>query len=100
MERMIATMKASGRGPVGRSAKRRDKVGVVLLSSGAPYPFNVLLGITRYPSRILGMLAGLAGCGRVYRLKAGGIEASPKLRERYKRKSSELGRRAARTAGR
>jgi len=85
-------------GPAGRPQKRRDKVGVVLLSSGAPYPINVLWGMTRYPSRMLGWLCGHAGCGRVLRLKAGGIQAFSKTRERYNRKARELGRRAARAA--
>ncbi len=98
MERMLAVMKPSRMGPAGRPRKRRDKVGVVLLSSGAPYPLNVLAGMTRYPSRILGMLCGHAGCGRVFRLKAGGIQSSTKNRERYNRKARELGRRTARSA--
>ncbi len=98
MERMIAMMKPSRMGPTGRVQKRRNKIGVVLLSSGAPYPMNVVLGITRYPSRMLGWLCGHAGCGRVFRLKAGGIQASSKTRERYKQKARKLGRRAAQAA--
>ena len=98
MERMIVVTKPSGVGTSARTPKRRHKIGVVLLSSGAPYPINVLAGMTRYPSRILGMLCGMVGCGRVFRLKAGGIETSQRLRNGYRRKATQLGRRVALSA--
>lgn len=101
MERMLAVMKPGKMGmPTGRSPKHKNKVGVILLSSGCPYPLNVILGITRYATRTLGILAGGVGCGRVYMLKSGGIETSEKLRHKYRNKAVALGRKAGHAAAR
>ena len=95
MERMLAMMKPGWMGiPTGRTPRRRDKVGVVLLSSGCPYPINALSGITRYPAGVLGRLARGAGCGTVLNLKAGGVEESERLRRTYNAKARALGRKA------
>ncbi len=98
MERMLPTLRPGKFGPAGRASRRRDRVGVVLLSSGAPYPVNMLAGMTRYPAGILGKLSRMAGCGRIYTLRAGAVEASDKNRERFNRKARDLGRKAGRQA--
>ena len=40
----------------------------------------------------------MAGCGRVHTMRAGGIEASVTVRERYAGKSRDLGRKVGRQA--
>jgi multimeric flavodoxin WrbA len=82
--------------PVPRNPRLKQKQGVVLLSSGAPWPFNRLMGITRYPVKILPMLCRFYGCGRVFVLPAGGLEALPKAKERFGRKAFALGERVGR----
>ncbi|MBN1857500.1 MAG: flavodoxin family protein [Dehalococcoidia bacterium] len=98
MERMLATLRPGKFGPAPRTPKRSKKVGVVLLSTGAPYPLNVVTGMTRYPAGILARLARGCGCGRIQTLKAGAVESSEKVRARYANKARDLGRKAGRAA--
>lgn len=87
-------------GPVGflkgRNPKRKDKVGVILLSSGAPWPINVLWGVTRYPTKILKWLSKLWSCGKIHTIKAGGMEINDKIKNKFVEKSYRLGLRLGR----
>jgi multimeric flavodoxin WrbA len=56
MERCLPAIRFGIPYPKGRNPARKGKLGVVLLSSGAPHPFNVAFGYTRYPNMILKMM--------------------------------------------
>lgn len=79
----------------GRQARRLGKSGAVILSSGAPYPINLLLGFTRYPKKILSLFCRFYGCGKTVLLPAGGVGGSAKLRRIWGNKACKLGKRLA-----
>ncbi|MCE5264609.1 MAG: flavodoxin family protein [Deltaproteobacteria bacterium] len=79
----------------GRQPVMKGKTGVVILSSGAPYPVNLLLGFTRYPKRILSLFCRFYGCGKTVLLPAGGLGSSEKPRLSWGQKAYKLGRRLA-----
>lgn len=79
----------------GRQPARKGKSGAVILSSGAPYPINILLGFTRYPKRILSLFCRFFGSDRTFLLPAGGIGGSEKLRLSWGNKAYKLGKRLA-----
>jgi hypothetical protein len=56
------------------------ETGAVILSSGAPYPINILLGFTRYPKKILSLFCRFYGCANTVLLPAGGVGGSEKMR--------------------
>lgn len=82
------------RGPVARNKTHKGKMGLVIVSSAAPYPFNILTGITRYPVSILSRFCKGFGCQRVKNIKAGGMQIS-KYRDKYIKEAYETGRRMA-----
>jgi multimeric flavodoxin WrbA len=90
MERNLPITAPTGGFPRGRNPIRNDKVGVILMVSGCPYPINIMLGFTRYPRKILGWLSRIWSCGKVKALYAGAMEDS-KQYERWKKKAYELG---------
>jgi putative NADPH-quinone reductase len=77
----------------GRQPARKGKSGAVILSSGAPYPVNLLLGFTRYPKRILSLFCRFHGCGKTVLLPAGGLGGSARLRLSWGQKAYKQGRR-------
>jgi FMN-dependent NADH-azoreductase len=90
MERNLPILSDKTGFPKGRNPRRKDKTGVILMVSGAPYPINVILGFTRYPSRILGWLCRLWSCGSVKKLAAGAMEGSKQF-DKWKMKAYDLG---------
>ncbi|MBN1620848.1 flavodoxin family protein [candidate division WOR-3 bacterium] len=92
LERNYAVLKPGKGWPKGRPPKRKDKKGVIILSSGAPYPINLFFGITGHSVKIIKWICKLWGCGKVYSLKAGGMEDSEKARNKFLEKSFQLGR--------
>ncbi len=83
-------------GPVARAKSIKGKVGVVICSSGAPFPFNHLMGITRYPKFILRLASKLFRCAKVEMIMAGGMAISPKMQIRWENKAYKLGQKVAR----
>lgn len=82
-------------GPAPRSKAIRGKVGVAICSSGAPFPFNHLMGITRYPKFMLKLSAKLFRCDRVELLMAGGMAIKPSIKAKWEAKAFALGQRVA-----
>lgn len=95
LERSLPVVGGIRIGFKGRQAPRKGKTGAVILSSGAPYPINVLLGFTRYPRRILSLFCRFFGCAGTAVLPAGGIGASEKVRTTWGQKAFKLGKRLA-----
>jgi multimeric flavodoxin WrbA len=90
MERNIPILKIGDGIPRGRLPRKKDKYGVILLSTGAPYPFNEIFGMNRYPKRILKFLCSLWSCGKVFTLPAGGMEKEG-VGIKWRKKSHDLG---------
>jgi multimeric flavodoxin WrbA len=82
-------------GPVARAKASKGKVGVVICSSGAPFPFNHLMGITRYPKFILRLASKLFRCEKVEMLLAGGMSFSLKTQSKRENKAYRLGKKVA-----
>jgi multimeric flavodoxin WrbA len=95
LERCLPLLQFSSFGPRPRNKVRRGKKGLVIVSTGAPYPFNVLMGFTRHTVRMLSVACRMSGCERILALKAGGMERDPRAKERFVRQSYELGRKLA-----
>lgn len=95
LERCL-TLVAFRMGPAARARAIKGKVGVAICSSGAPFPFNHLMGITRYPKFILKLGSKLFRCGEVKMLLAGGMAISPKMEAKWENKSFNLGKQVAR----
>lgn len=95
LERNLPVVGPFKAGFTGRQAARRGKTGVVLLSSGAPYPLNILLGFTGYPKKILSLFCRFYGCAKTVVLQAGGVGGSEKLRRAWGQKAFNLGKRLA-----
>jgi FMN-dependent NADH-azoreductase len=96
LERNLPVVGAIGiTGFKGRRPKRKGKTGVVLLSSGTPYPLNLLMGFTRYPKKILSLFCRFYGCGKTVLLPAGGVGGSETMRAAWGNKAYKLGKRLA-----
>ncbi|MFP4424442.1 MAG: flavodoxin family protein [Candidatus Woesearchaeota archaeon] len=91
MERNYPVLETASGMPKSR-LKKRDCIGTVILSSGAPPVINRIFGITYYPSKILKWLCRLWGCRNTYVLRAGGMESGNKAKAREVRKARDLGR--------
>lgn len=76
--------------PKPRNEKIKEKKGLVIMSSGVPYPFNLIFGVTKMPARILSYFLKSFKCGNVKRLTAGGL-ANSKAREKFMKKAFNLG---------
>jgi multimeric flavodoxin WrbA len=98
LERNLPVVGGIRIGFVGRQPTRKGKAGAVILSSGAPYPINLLLGFTRYPKKILSLFCRFYGCVKTVLLPAGGVGGSEKMRLSWGNKAFKLGKRLA-TAG-
>jgi len=51
--------------PQPRNKIKKGKKGVVLLSTGAPFPFNVLFGMTKYAKKFFSYSAGHSDVRRI-----------------------------------
>lgn len=84
----LVTFKA---GPAPRSKPTKLKYGVVICSSGAPFPLNWLMGITRYPHFILKLASRLFGCSKTKVIMAGAPAMGGRLEAYYQAKAQKLG---------
>ncbi len=92
LERNLPVVGGIKLGFFGRSARRKGKSGAVILSSGAPYPFNRLMGFTRYPKKLLSLFCRFHGCDEIFVLPAGGVSGDEKMRRKWGRKAFLLGK--------
>ena len=92
LERNLPVVGGIKLGFFGRSAKRKGKAGAIILSSGAPYPMNKLLGFTRYPKKILSLFCRFHACDKIFVLPAGGVGGSEKTRSRWGDRAYRLGK--------
>ncbi|HBI50602.1 MAG TPA: hypothetical protein DDY21_02000 [Candidatus Moranbacteria bacterium] len=83
-------------GPVARAKPIEGKTGVVICSSGAPFPFNHLMGITRYPKFILHLASKFFRCQKVEMIMAGGMAISLKMQTKWENRAYKLGQKVAR----
>ena len=83
-------------GITSRAKAIKGKVGVIICSSGAPFPFNHLMGITRYPKFALRLTSKLFRCDKVEMLMAGGMAMSAKMQAKWENKAYKLGQKVAR----
>ena len=95
LERNLPVVGGIKLGFFGRRPTKKSKAGAVILSSGAPYPINVLLGFTRYPRKLLSLFCRFHGCGKVFVLPAGGVGADEKTRNKWGEKACRLGKNLA-----
>jgi multimeric flavodoxin WrbA len=95
LERNLPVVGGIKIGFTGRRARKKGKVGAVILSSGAPYPINILLGFTRYPKKILSLFCRFYGCSKIFLLPSGGVGSSEKMRLNWGLKAYNLGSRLA-----
>ena len=78
-------------GPASKIKPIKGKKGVIICSSGAPFPFNHLMGITRYPRFILKLGCKLFGCAEIKKIMAGGMAINEKFKNRWETKAFQLG---------
>lgn len=83
-------------GPVARAKAIKGKTGIVMCSSGAPFPFNHLMGITRYPKFMLRLASKLFRCDKVEMIMAGGMSFNLKIQNKWESKAYNLGQQVAR----
>jgi multimeric flavodoxin WrbA len=95
LERNLPVVGGITLGFYGRNAKRKSKAGAIILSSGAPYPINKLLGFTRYPKKILSLFCRFHACNKVFILPAGGVGGSEKMRNKWGNKAFLMGKKIA-----
>ena len=84
-------------GPVARAKAIKGKVGVVFCSSGAPFPFNYLMGIARYPKFILRLGCKLFRCDKIETMMAGGMAINIKMQTKWENKAFKLGQKVAKS---
>lgn len=95
MGRNIPILKPEATIPVGRNPIRKEKSGVIIVSSGASYPLNVVFGVTKYPVKRLKVLCKLWSCNKIYTLLAGGMEKNELIQQKWQDKAKRLGMRVA-----
>ena len=83
---------AKGGPPKPRARPKKGKKGVVLLSAGAPWPFDWVLGMYRYSRYILRFMCKGYGCSTVRTLTAGGMESGQKWYDNGVRGAHRLGK--------
>ncbi len=81
--------------PKARNKKRKGKIGIILLSSGCPAPFNDLSLINAFARFVLSFFLGALGCKKTYTLPAGAMEYGQKFKDKWLKKSYELGKKVA-----
>jgi multimeric flavodoxin WrbA len=94
LERCVPLLTMDSR-PQARNKAVKGKKGVVLLSTGAPYPLNVIFGYTRHAKKVLTRFSKYAGCEKVFSLSAGGMENSVAAKSTFMSKAYALGIKAA-----
>lgn len=94
LERCL-TLVAFKFGPTARATAIKGKVGVVICSSGAPFPFNHLMGITSYPKFMLKLACKLFRCDKVVIVMAGGMAIKPSWQAKWENKSFKVGQKVA-----
>ncbi len=78
-------------GPAPKTLPIKGKIGVVICSSGAPFPFNHLMGITRHPKFILKFSCRLFGCSKIKYIFAGAPQ-NEKLKMKHNKRAFMLGK--------
>jgi multimeric flavodoxin WrbA len=91
LERCLPLLEFSSFGPKPRNPARRGKQGVVIVSTGAPFPMNMLMGFTRHAVKIMGMALRFSGCAKISVMRAGGMERDEKAKERCLKEAFALG---------
>jgi multimeric flavodoxin WrbA len=76
--------------PKPRNKKVKGKKGLVVMSSGAGFPFNIIFGLTKQPAKILSFFLKSSTCSSVKKLPAGGF-ANKKSQEKFINKAFKLG---------
>ena len=79
--------------PQPRNKIREGKKGFIFISTGAPYPINALLGMTKITKKMLGLFCKAFGCGKNFILEAGGVGNEKSVRK-YLNKAYGLGLKA------
>lgn len=82
-------------GPTARAKAIKGKIGVVICSSGAPFPFNHLMGITRYPKFMLKLACKLFRCDEIIMIMAGGMAIKPSIQTKWENKAYNAGKKVA-----
>ncbi|MFW6014167.1 MAG: flavodoxin family protein [Candidatus Nanoarchaeia archaeon] len=85
-------------GPAPKAKVVNGKRGVIICPSGAPFPFNHLMGFTRNPKQLLNFGCKLFGCSDIHIIYAGGLSRK-KTKEKYQKKAFELGQKIAKKTG-
>jgi multimeric flavodoxin WrbA len=95
MERSMPLL-LPGKGiPKYRNKIRKNKNGIIILSSGAPTPINKLMGMTKYPLMILKWFTRAFACNKIFKIIAGGMHGSNKTKRKYLNESYNLGMKLA-----
>lgn len=82
-------------GPTARAKAVKGKIGIIICSSGAPFPFNYLMGIVRYPKFMLRLACKLFRCEKVEMILAGGMAINEKHKVRWENRAKRLGEKVA-----
>ncbi len=98
MERCICFTYGSGF-PKARNKKVKGKIGIIILSSGCPAPLNDLTLMTAFPRVVLSFFLDALGCSKKYTIPAGGMEYGKKFKDKWLKKSHELGIKVAKKLG-
>jgi multimeric flavodoxin WrbA len=92
LERCLPLLYRSPMGPKPRNPIKKGKNALILVTTGAPYPFNVIFGFTKHAIKILTMTSRFCGCQKVLTLIAGAVEGNEKNKQKYLKKAYEMGR--------
>gem|GEM_PF-957603 len=95
IERALPATKCVDGHPVARNTQLEDKKGVLLLSSGIPYPDNVNLGCMQHATGALSYACKNFRCNKIYTLEAGGMESEASYHEEWCHKAYQLGKEIA-----
>lgn len=87
MERCL-TLVTFRLGVTPRAKKIKNKYGVILCCSGAPFPLNYIMGMIRYPNFILKLGCKLFRCSEIHKIFAGAMYAKE---DKYCTKARKLG---------
>ena len=95
LERCLPLLEYSSFGPKPRNPARKGKQGVVIVTTGMPFPLNVLAGFTRHAVKMMGMACKFSGCAKISVIRAGGMERDAKSKERFLKEAYQLGEKTA-----
>ena len=90
MERTMAVLYMGKAGPVRRNAVNKNKIGVVLITCGTPFPMNIIQGITKYTKGILPMFCKSFGCNKVESIEVPGMGSKEDVNDKYAKKIHSL----------